>query len=274
VIQNKYLQKKLLEKSKIPQPKFIKVSPEEGFDHFPNGFVQKTEKGGYDGKGVIVIKNKKDLKKASKEESYLEELVDFKKEIAVNVAQNAKGEIVVYPVTEMAFNEELNLCDTTITPAQISEKAVKLAKKIAKKTIKALPKNSFGIFAVEMFLTKDEKVLVNEIAPRPHNSAHYSIEGCYTSQFEQHIRAVCNLPLGSPDLITPSVMVNILGQKNYKGAVKLEKISKLLEIDGLNLHIYGKKESRPGRKIGHLTILDLKIKSALKKAKKAKKLLS
>ena len=275
VIQNKYQQKLLLEKHQIAQPSFKKIKAEEGLDHFPNGFVQKSESGGYDGKGVIVIKNSADLKKKiANETSYLEELIDFEKEIAVNIAKSTSGEIKIYPVTEMAFNHELNLCDMTITPAQINKEKQLEAQELAKKVMNALPENSVGIFAIEMFLTKNGEILVNEIAPRPHNSAHYSIEGSYTSQFEQHIRAITGLPLGSTELIQPSVMVNILGEKNYTGPVKLDKIKKLLEIDGLNLHIYGKKESRPGRKIGHLTILDQEINSALEKAKKAKQFLN
>ncbi len=270
IIQDKLKQKEVLYKNGIPVPKFHKVETPECLEKFGFPVVQKARKGGYDGRGVVILKDKKDLDRAIKSESYIEEFVDIEKELAVMVARNVNGEIKCYPVVEMIFNEEANICDMVIAPARIEEEIEKKAKEIAIKCVKVL--DGVGIFGIEMFLTNDEKILVNEIAPRPHNSGHYTIEACETSQFEQHIRAINNLPLGSTRLLSPAVMVNLLGQG--RGKPIIEGLKEALSIPGLSFHFYGKKETRPYRKMGHVTILDENINNAIEKAKKVKGILN
>ncbi|MGB9839514.1 5-(carboxyamino)imidazole ribonucleotide synthase [Thermovenabulum sp.] len=273
IIQDKFLQKQVLYAAGIPVPKFkLLESLEPGcFKNFGFPCVQKARKGGYDGRGVQLIRGYEDLKKILKVESYLEEYVDIEKELAVMVARSSKGEMKSYPVVEMIFDEEANICDMVIAPAKISEDVEKEAKAIAVKTVEIL--NGIGVFGIELFLTKDKKILVNEVAPRPHNSGHYTIEACTTSQFEQHIRAITGLPLGSTKLLIPAVMVNILGGKGYEGAPLIEGLKEALSIEGLSFHFYGKSITKPFRKMGHITILDENIEKAVEKAVKAKKLL-
>ncbi|GFP32499.1 5-(carboxyamino)imidazole ribonucleotide synthase [Candidatus Hakubella thermalkaliphila] len=187
--------------------------------------------------------------------------------MAVMVARNAKGEVRCYPVVEMVFDERANICDMVIAPARIEKEIEEQAKKIAIKSIEAL--DGVGIFGVEMFLSKN-KVLVNEIAPRPHNSGHYTIEACLTCQFEQHVRAITGLPLGSTKLLSPAVMVNLLGEERCQGHSTIEGLNKALSISGLSFHFYGKKVTRPFRKMGHVTILDENLERAIAKAKKVK----
>jgi len=280
LIQDKFLQKQMLIAAGIPTSKFAKVEDYNDLQKtietqgFTYPIVQKACKGGYDGKGVQILNSAEDLPKALKTESFIEEFVDLDKELAVNITRGLSGEITLHPVVEMVFDPELNLCDLVIAPAQIGEHHAAESLKIGEKVLQALGEGAIGIFAIELFLTKDGKILVNEIAPRPHNSAHYSIEACITSQFEQHIRAITGLPLGSTTLLSPAVMVNILGPKDYEGPVTIEKITELLSIPGLSLHLYGKSLSKPGRKIGHCTILDSDVNEAVKKAEIAKKLLA
>jgi 5-(carboxyamino)imidazole ribonucleotide synthase len=271
LIQDKYKQKELLDKKGIPVPLYKKVDSPSCLESFGFPVIQKARKGGYDGKGVILLKNKDDLSKAIQGETFIEELVDIEKEIAVMVARNIEGEIACYPVVEMLFDERVNICDIVISPARIEESIRKEVENIAIKSIEAL--DGVGIFGVELFLTKQNKILVNEIAPRPHNSGHYTIEACLTSQFEQLIRAVTNLPLGSTKLISPSAMVNLLGEEGYKGEPIIEGLHDALEIPGLSFHFYGKKDTAPFRKMGHITVLDENLDEALKKAYKAKDIL-
>lgn len=271
LIQDKYKQKELLDKKGIPVPLYKKVDSPSCLESFGFPVIQKARKGGYDGKGVILLKTKDDLSKAIQGETFIEELVDIEKEIAVMVARNIEGEIACYPVVEMLFDERVNICDIVIAPARIEENLRKEIEEIAIKSIEAL--DGVGIFGVELFLTKQNKILVNEIAPRPHNSGHYTIESCLTSQFEQLIRAVTNLPLGSTKLISPSAMVNLLGEEGYKGEPIIEGLHDALEISGLSFHFYGKKETAPFRKMGHITVLDENLDIALEKAYKAKDLL-
>jgi 5-(carboxyamino)imidazole ribonucleotide synthase len=252
LIQDKFKQKELLDKKGFP-------------------VIQKARKGGYDGKGVVLLKSKDDLSKAIKADSFIEELVDIEKEIAVMVARNIEGEIVCYPVVEMLFDERVNICDIVIAPARIDEGIRKQVEEIAIKSIEVL--DGVGVFGVELFLTKDNRILLNEIAPRPHNSGHYTIESCLTSQFEQLIRAVTNLPLGSTKLISPSAMVNLLGEEGYKGEPIIEGTHEALEISGLSFHFYGKEQTSPFRKMGHITVLDESLDEALKKAQIAKQIL-
>ena len=272
LIQNKYEQKKLLDEKNIPTSAYKNVKSKEDLFAFGFPVVQKAKLGGYDGQGVQVLKTKEDIKtKAIQTESFIEEMVDIEKELAVLVARNIEGEIKCYPVVEMLFDDRVNICDSVMAPARISKEIEKECVKISVDSIKAL--DGVGIFGVELFLTKKGKVLVNEIAPRPHNSGHYTVEACATSQFEQIIRAVTNLPLGSTKLISPAVMVNLLGEEGYAGEPFIEGIHDALKIPELSFHFYGKTYTKPFRKMGHITVLDDDIKKALEKANKAKDIL-
>jgi len=276
IIQDKFKQKEVLVKHNIPTSKYKKVGNKDivsSIKEFGFPVVQKVCRGGYDGRGVFIIKNEKDIEKQIKSESFLEEFVNIEKELAINVARNNRGEIRCFPVVEMVFDQKANICDTVIAPARVSEKIKKESEEIGIETIKALGEGAVGIFGIEMFLTKKGKVLVNEIAPRPHNSGHYTIEACLTSQFEQHIRAITGLPLGSSELLTPAVMINLLGEPGYQGKPFFKGIKETLSIPGVSLHIYGKKITRPFRKMGHLTIIDKNIEKAIEKAKKIKKII-
>lgn len=271
LIQDKYEQKKLLDEKGIAVPKYKKVESKDDLKSFGLPVIQKARKGGYDGKGVMLLRDENDLNNSIKADSFIEELVDIDKELAIIVARNIEGEIAVYPVVEMLFDERVNICDIVMAPARISENLKKIAKEMAIKSIEIL--DGVGIFGVEMFLTKKGEILLNEIAPRPHNSGHYTFESCATSQFEQIIRAVTNLPLGSTKLISPSVMVNLLGEEGYEGEPFIEGIHEALEIPELSFHFYGKKETKPFRKMGHITVLSEDLDEALKKALKAKDIL-
>jgi 5-(carboxyamino)imidazole ribonucleotide synthase len=271
LIQNKYEQKKLLDERGIPVPKYKSVETDEDLASFGFPVIQKTKREGYDGKGVLMLKTPEDIKNCIKTESFIEELVDIDKELAVIVARNIEGEIKCYPVVEMLFDDRVNICDIVMAPAKISQEIQKKVIDISVKSIEVL--DGVGIFGVELFLTKSGDVLVNEIAPRPHNSGHYTVEACATSQFEQIIRAVTNLPLGSTKLISPSVMVNLLGEEGYEGEPIIEGIHEALEIPELSFHFYGKSFTKPFRKMGHITVLDDDIDKALDKAMKAKNVL-
>jgi 5-(carboxyamino)imidazole ribonucleotide synthase len=233
--------------------------------------IQKAKLEGYDGKGVCMLKSANDIQNAIKTESFIEELVDIDKELAIIVARNIEGEIKCYPVVEMLFDERTNICDSVMAPARISKEIEQKSLEIATNAIRVL--DGVGIFGVELFLTKSGEILVNEIAPRPHNSGHYTVEACATSQFEQIIRAVTNLPLGSTKLISPAVMINLLGEEGYEGEPFIEGIHDALEIPELSFHFYGKTFTKPFRKMGHITVLDDDIDKALEKANEAKKIL-
>ncbi|CAA6801578.1 MAG: Phosphoribosylaminoimidazole carboxylase ATPase subunit (EC [uncultured Campylobacterales bacterium] len=271
LIQDKYKQKKLLDEKGVAVPAYKEIKTKQDLESFGFPVIQKARFGGYDGKGVLLLKSEKDTANAIESESFIEELVDIDKELAVMVARNIDGEIACYPVVEMLFDDRVNICDIVIAPANIDEGIQKKAIDIAIKSIEAL--DGVGIFGVEMFLTKQNKILVNEIAPRPHNSGHYTVESCLTSQFEQLIRAVTNLPLGSTKLISPSAMVNLLGEDGYEGEPIIEGMHEVLSISGLSFHFYSKKETKPFRKMGHITVLDNDINIALQKAQRAKNIL-
>ena len=271
LIQNKYEQKKLLDEKGIPVPKYKNVTNDEDLAVFGFPVIQKAKMGGYDGKGVQMLKTKADLSKRLPTESFIEELVDIDKELAVIVARNIEGETKCYPVVEMLFDERVNICDIVMAPAKISKEVEEKSRDVSIKSIEAL--EGVGIFAVELFLTKQGEILVNEIAPRAHNSGHYTVEACATSQFEQIIRAVTNLPLGSTKLISPAVMINLLGEEGYEGEPFIEGIHDALEIPELSYHFYGKSFTKPFRKMGHITVLDDDINKALEKAMKAKDIL-
>jgi len=266
IIQNKAKQKQMLDKYGIPTARWSLVEGDvtDTAHKFGLPAVQKACKGGYDGRGVFVIQKPEDIEDALQCESFLEELISIEKELAVMVARSIKGEIKCYPVVEMTFDNKANICDDTVAPARIEESIKKEAEDLAMRCVKAL--DGVGIFGVEMFLTNEKRVLVNEIAPRPHNSGHYTIEACVTSQFEQHLRAITGLPLGSTELMMPAVMVNLLGAEGYQGKPYFEGINEVLSIPGVSVHIYGKKETKPFRKMGHITIVDKRLDDALKKA--------
>jgi len=272
LIQNKYKQKKLLDEKGIPTSAYKDVKTKKDLSAFGFPVVQKAKLGGYDGQGVQVLKSEEEVnEKAIKTESFIEEMVDIDKELAVLVARNIEGEIKCYPVVEMLFDDRVNICDSVMAPARVNKEVEEKAVQISIDSIKAL--DGVGIFGVELFLTKSGKVLLNEIAPRPHNSGHYTVEACATSQFEQIIRAVTNLPLGSTKLISPAVMVNLLGEEGYAGEPFIEGIHDALEIPELSFHFYGKTYTKPFRKMGHVTVLDDDINKALEKANKAKDIL-
>ena len=217
-------------------------------------FVWKAAQFGYDGNGVKVVRSAADLEQLPNVECIAEQMVAFKNELAVIVARSASGEIKTYPVVEMEFHPEANQVEYVICPARIpaavSDKAREVALKVSEKY------NHVGLLAVEMFQTAEDDILVNEVAPRPHNSGHYSIEASYTSQFEQHIRAILDLPLGNTESKVAGIMVNLVGAEGYSGQVYYEGMEEILKIDGVTPHIYGKRETRPFRKMGHVTIVN------------------
>ncbi|HMR58683.1 MAG TPA: ATP-grasp domain-containing protein, partial [Cyclobacteriaceae bacterium] len=226
--------------------------------------VNKLGKEGYDGRGVQVIKTESDLHKAFDAPGLLEKWIPFEKEIAVIVSRNAMGEVAAYPAVEMVFHPEANLVEYLFSPAQIDAKISIRAEAIARKVITEL--NMIGLLAVEMFVTKEGEVLVNEVAPRPHNSGHQTIEGNVTSQYEQHLRAILNLPAGSTALRAPSAMVNLLGEEGFTGNACYEGLEEVLKVEGIHVHLYGKKITKPYRKMGHVTIVDSNPDSLKKKA--------
>ena len=277
LIQDKGLQKEFYLKNNIPTSPFklftnsseINISINNHETSFP--FVQKLKKGGYDGKGVAVINNKSELHKLLQGESIVEDKIEITKEISVIAARNLKGEIKCYPVVEMIFVPNANLLDKLICPATITHEQNEKAIQIATSIIEEL--NMTGLLAVEFFIDRNGDVIVNESAPRPHNSGHHTIESVITSQFEQHLRAILNLPLGSTRLKMPAVMVNILGSESFEGAVRYEGLTESMAIEGVKIHLYGKKITRPLRKMGHVTILSSDLESALINADKVKQLI-
>jgi 5-(carboxyamino)imidazole ribonucleotide synthase len=266
LIQDKRVQKQFFADNQIPTAPFVLVNNKEAVakheDYLPA--VNKLGKEGYDGRGVQVIKTKDDLNKAFDAPGLLEKWIPFEKEIAVIVSRNALGEVAVYPAVEMVFHPEANLVEYLFSPAQIEKEIAQQAEAIARKVITSL--NMIGLLAVEMFVTKEGEVLVNEVAPRPHNSGHQTIEGNVTSQYEQHLRAILNLPMGSTALLAPSAMVNLLGEEGFTGSARYEGLEEVLKAEGVYVHLYGKKTTKPFRKMGHVTIVDKDLNSLKKKA--------
>ena len=217
-------------------------------------FVWKCAQFGYDGNGVKIVRIASDLDILPNVECIAEEIVPFKNELAVIVVRSVSGEVKTYPVVETEFHPEANQVEYVICPARIDEKVAQKATEIALKVSEAF--NHVGLLAVEMFQTEDDEILVNEVAPRPHNSGHYSIEASYTSQFENHLRAILNLPLGNTDSKVAGIMVNLVGEEGFSGQVIYENIEKIMAINGVTPHIYGKRETRPFRKMGHVTIVN------------------
>jgi 5-(carboxyamino)imidazole ribonucleotide synthase len=231
-------------------------------------FVWKCAQFGYDGNGVKICRSALDLVKLPDVECIAEEMVPFKNELAVIVARSASGEVKTYPVVEMEFHPEANQVEYVICPARIDATVAQKATEIALKVSEAF--HHVGLLAVEMFQTEDDEILVNEVAPRPHNSGHYSIEASYTSQFENHLRAILNLPLGNTDSKVAGIMVNLVGSEGYSGQVVYENIEKIMAIDGVTPHIYGKRETRPFRKMGHVTIVNENMAAARRVAEEVK----
>jgi 5-(carboxyamino)imidazole ribonucleotide synthase len=267
-IQNKGVQKLFYQKNKIPTAPFsIYMSLEELLLGIENDvisipFVWKSTQFGYDGNGVKVVRSLDDLESLPNVECMAEQMIDFKNELAVIVARNVSGEMKTYPVVEMEFHPEANQVEYVICPARIPTEIQEKATKVALQVSEALQHT--GILAVEMFQTQDDEILVNEVAPRPHNSGHYSIEGSYTDQFEQHIRAILNLPLGKTESTVAGIMVNLVGAEGHTGEVVYEHIEEIMKLEGVTPHIYGKKQTRPFRKMGHVTIVHEDIAVARK----------
>ena len=273
-IQNKATQKQFYAAHNIPTAPFkvfcnvenLKEAVVNNEVNIP--FVWKAARFGYDGNGVKIVRHLTDLDTLPNEECIAETLVPFKKELAVIVARNPNGEITTYPVVEMEFHPEANQVEYVLCPARIPDEVAHKARTVALQVAEAL--QVVGLLAVELFQTQDDDILVNEVAPRPHNSGHYSIEAAYTNQFEQHLRAILNLPLGNTDSKTAGVMVNLVGAEGYQGKVIYENIEQIMAMSGVTPHIYGKKETRPFRKMGHVTIINEDINQARAIAEKVK----
>ena len=274
LIQNKGIQKDFYKQHAIPTA---------NYKRFPNlksviidildsklklPFVWKCTEFGYDGNGVKVIRQISDLDNLANVECIAEEMVLFKNELAVIVCRNPSGDIKTYPVVEMEFHPEANQVEYVICPARIDDKVAEKARAIALNVSEKF--NHVGLLAVEMFQTDDDEILINEVAPRPHNSGHYSIEASYTSQFENHLRAILDLPLGNTDSKVAGIMVNLVGSEGFSGDAIYENIEKILAWDGVTPHIYGKKQTRPFRKMGHVTIVNEDIDEARRIAEDVK----
>lgn len=266
LIQDKGIQKQFFKENDIPTAPFQLVSNKRELvnPNFPFPYMLKQRKDGYDGKGVMKINNIADIDNAFDSPSLIEELVDFEKEVAIIVARNSNGEMKTFPMVEMEFNAEANLVEFLISPSTYPDDLQHKAEEIAKNVALAL--NITGILAVEMFITKNGDILVNELAPRPHNSGHQTIEGNFVSQFEQHLRAIYNLPLGDTRSRSNAVMINLLGEKGHEGVAVYEGLEKIMAIEGVYVHLYGKKYTKPFRKMGHVTIVDQNREQAIEKA--------
>lgn len=265
LIQDKGAQKEFYTKHNIPTSDFRLIGENEAANHtdfFP--VFQKMRKGGYDGKGVQLLKSAADVTKAWADPSVLEKAVDLEKELSVIVARNAAGEVKTFPTVELEFNPIANLVEFLFSPADVSDDVEKAAQEIAKTIAEKL--EIVGLLAVELFLDKEGNVLVNEVAPRPHNSGHQSIEGNYTSQFMQHVRAILGISLGNTEIVKPSVMVNVLGEDGFTGEAQYEGLEDILALKGVNVHLYGKRFTKPFRKMGHVTVIDETLEEAKKTA--------
>ena len=275
IIQNKTQQKEFYQKNNLPTSRFKNYSNIDELksnfekDNFKFPFVWKSSRFGYDGKGVKIIKKFDDLNFSYDEECLIEEKISIKKELSVIVARNIDGEMKCFPVVEMEFNDKSNLVEYVMCPANISSDIESRAIEIAMKASEKF--NMVGLLAVELFLDVNNKIIINEVAPRPHNSGHHTIECCMTSQFDQHIRSILNLPLGETQILIPGIMVNLVGENKVEGNVVYQNINDIFEIPGVFIHIYGKKKSRLDRKMGHITIVNKDISKAIEIGKKIKK---
>lgn len=274
LIQNKATQKQFYATHNIPTAPFHRFESLTNLQQAVTNeqitlpFVWKSARFGYDGNGVKIVRQLPDLSLLPEGECIAENLVPFAKELAVIVARNVSGEATTYPVVEMEFHPEANQVEYVLCPARISEEIAQKARAIAVQVAEAF--QVVGLLAVELFLTAEGEVLVNEVAPRPHNSGHYSIEAAYTNQFEQHLRAILDLPLGNTDSKVAGVMVNLVGAEGYQGDAVYENIEQILAMEGVTPHIYGKRETRPFRKMGHVTIVNKDIEKARVIAEKVK----
>ena len=270
IIKNKISQKQFYKDNGIPTSDFVVTKNLAELNNYTFFIpaVHKIEMGGYDGRGVQVIKTKDDFVKGFDAPGVLEKMVSIKKEIAIIVAINSKGETALYPAVDMVFDPMLNLLDYQISPADISEKILWKAEAIALKVVKGL--NSAGIFAVELFINKGDEVLVNETAPRVHNSGHHTIEANYSSQFDMLWRIMLDYPLGNTEHILPAAIVNLLGANGHNGNAYYQNLEEVLQIENAFVHIYGKKQTKPGRKMGHVTILSKERQELIHQANKVK----
>ena len=274
VIQNKARQKLFYRDKDIPTAPFSRFAyTSEIADSIKNGglafpFVWKSAQFGYDGQGVKIVRKATDLSGLPNVECVVETLIPFKNELAVIVARSPSGETQTYPVVEMEFHPEANQVEYVLCPARIPENVAVKAREVALRVSESL--GHVGLLAVELFQTEADEILVNEVAPRPHNSGHYSIEGSFTNQFEQHLRAILGLPLGKTDSKVSAVMVNLVGAEGYRGPVYYKGIEDILRLPGVTPHIYGKSETRPFRKMGHVTIVDPSIEKAREVAAQVK----
>ena len=278
LIQNKGVQKDFYAQHNIPTSAYMRFEnlslllQAVETEKLSLPFVWKAAKMGYDGNGVKIIRKREDLDYLTDQKCMVEDLVPFTHELAVTVVRNPSGEVKTYPVVEMEFHPEANQVEYVLCPARIDDSIKEKATQIALQVSKAL--NHVGLLAVELFLTEEGNIFVNEVAPRAHNSGHHTIETSITDQFEQHIRAVLNLPLGNTDLNVAGVMVNLVGAEGHTGQVHYNNIEKALNMKGVSPHIYGKKQTRPFRKMGHVTIVDQDINTARETAEKVKQLIT
>jgi 5-(carboxyamino)imidazole ribonucleotide synthase len=274
IVQNKFRQKSFLRQHTIDVVDFERVISEDHLyqlcDNFGFPVMLKACENSYDGRGNFLITSREQVHKAfnyfSENEIMIEKFVPFTKEISIMVARNPSGEVASFPVAENIHKN--GILDTSLVPARINQEVELKAKRMAERTMEVL--KGSGIFGIEMFVTRNGDVLINEIAPRPHNSGHYTNEACSVSQFEQHLRAVLDLPLGKPELLCPAVMVNILGNEHSNGYYAIKGMRGLLSVPGVKLYVYGKKTSKPGRKLGHITATGRTVEEALTRAANAR----
>lgn len=274
MVQDKGLQKEFYEAHHIPTAPFQLIESTSALDYsilrFP--FVLKLRTGGYDGKGVQIIRSAADLEHTFDEPCLIEEMINFSKELSIIIARNKQGETSFFPLVEMEFNAEANLVEFLFSPAQVLHEVESQAQAIAKKIAES--SNFVGLLAVELFLTKEGQLLVNEMAPRPHNSGHHTIEACVTSQYEQHLRSILSLPLGNTTLVQPAVMVNLLGASGHEGPVHYKGLEEALRLPGVHVHLYGKSRTKPFRKMGHITVTNADLTIAKEYAREALRLVT
>lgn len=269
-IQDKLLQKQFLRDAGIPTSDFAE-SPEPDrafFAQFGYPLVQKARRGGYDGRGVAVMQDESAFERALPVPGFVERFIEAEKELAVLVARSVSGECRVYPAVEMRFRADDNVLDFLVAPAAVDSETAHRAEQLAVRTVEAM--TGVGVFGIEMFLTAEGGLLVNEVAPRTHNSGHHTIEACLTDQFEQHLRAILNLPLGATTQVRPAAMVNLLGEAGYQGRPVIAGLEAALAIPGVCVHIYGKAVTKPGRKMGHVTVIDESAQAASDRAEQVK----
>ncbi len=266
VVQDKGVQKQFYRDNGIPTSEFVLVESKDEIKGCGISLpaMQKLRTSGYDGRGVKALRSEADVDDAFESPSVIEKMVDFEREISVIISRNPSGEIASFPVVDMEFNPEANLVEFLISPSGVSEDVKKKATEIARKLITSL--DMVGILAVEMFVTRSGDVLVNEMAPRPHNSGHQTIEGNTTSQYASHLRAILDLPPGDTSVIKPAVMVNLLGEKGHNGPAVYDGIEDVLRIPGAYIHLYGKAVTKPFRKMGHVTVVAETVDDAKQKA--------